>query len=67
MFGLDRPQIKEAGQIARTLGEEWKGLVAGADGFLVGRDKEQANGSWEEQVVWGAMVRFTVTTLYRCG
>ena len=54
MFGLDRPQIEEAGQIARTLGEDWRGLVAGADGFLV--SKNQASDSWEQKVAWGDMV-----------
>ena len=54
LFGLDRPQIDKAGQIARTLGEDWRGLVAGADGYLV--SKNQTKDSWEQKVLWGEMV-----------
>lgn len=54
MFGLSGPQVEEAGRLARTLGEEWEGLVAGAEGFLVGN--KRATEAWEEKVLWGEMV-----------
>ena len=57
MFGLDRQQIDEAAQIARTLGRDWRGLVAGADGYLV--RKNHTNDSWEQKVLWGEMVCYT--------
>ena len=52
-FGLDAPQIQEAARISKVLGEEWKGLVAGVDGFVTGG---QVPSAWEEKVVWGEMV-----------
>ena len=53
MFGLDSLQVKEAARIAKILGQEWKGLVAGVDGFVTGGKPPLA---WQEKVVWGEMV-----------
>lgn len=61
MFGLQGPQIQAAGSIGRILGEEWKGLLVGAEGFLVPQktvteSKESWPSAWEEKVVWGVQV-----------
>lgn len=50
MFGLHNEQIALAGRIARALGEEWRGLVAGREGYLIGSAQDGA-------VRWGEMVR----------
>lgn len=62
MFGLRGRQVEEAGRLARVLGEEWKGLVAGTDGYLVSPQAQSLLGkrtedAWEERVVWGEQVR----------
>ena len=54
MFGLDSPQINAAAKISKILGEEWRGLVAGVDGFIADGPMSM---SWEDKVVWGEMVR----------
>lgn len=48
MFGLHGKQIEDAGKIAKMLGEEWKGLVAGREGYLL-------NTGQEGTVRWGEM------------
>ena len=48
-FGLKDDQIGEAGRIARILGEEWKGLVVGHEGFVL-RDGLEAAVRWGEMV-----------------
>ena len=49
MFGLHAEQIEEAGRISRIFGEEWKGLVAGREGYLLNKGQEGT-------VRWGEMV-----------
>ena len=49
MFGLRGKQIEEAGRIAKVLGEEWRGLIAGREGFLLNKGQEGT-------VRWGEMV-----------
>ena len=57
MFGLSRHQADEAGKTSQILGQEWQGLTAGADGFLVKRPLDEGSPSaWQERVVWGEMV-----------
>jgi len=59
MFGLHGKQIEDAGKIAKMLGEEWKGLVAGREGYLL-------NTGQEGTVRWGEMdimVRTNITSL----
>ncbi|MCJ1286688.1 hypothetical protein MMC26_006034 [Xylographa opegraphella] len=48
MFGLHGKQIADAAAIARVLGTEWRGFVAGREGFLL--DK-----GLEGRVRWGEM------------
>jgi hypothetical protein len=49
IFGLPTEQIEQAARIAKILGEEWRGLVAGREGYLI--------DSGQEGVVrWGEMV-----------
>jgi hypothetical protein len=58
-FGLDERQVKKAGIISQILGEQWKGLVAGPEGFLVSEESPNntiPSDAWEEKVVWGEMV-----------
>ena len=50
MYGLHGKQIENAGMIAKVLSEEWRGLVAGREGFLVNKGQEGT-------VRWGEMVR----------
>src|ERR1700761_4317341 len=53
-FGLERPQVAEAGSILRELGTHWCELVAGSEGFLTGPGRR---GLWKHDVMWGDMVR----------
>ncbi|RDL41114.1 Uncharacterized protein BP5553_01093 [Venustampulla echinocandica] len=50
IFGLNSEQTRVAGGVLRSLGEDWRDLVAGREGFLV--DKKRA-GMLRQQVVWG--------------
>lgn len=52
MFGMDKEQTKEAAAICKILGEEWRDLVAGREGFLVERKRA---GLLRQRVVWGEM------------
>ncbi|MCJ1437387.1 hypothetical protein MMC27_006774 [Xylographa pallens] len=40
MYGLHGKQIEDAGMIAKVLGEDWRGLVAGREGFLLKKGQE---------------------------
>jgi hypothetical protein len=51
-FGLDARQTQKAADILRTLGRDWRGMVAGSEGFL--SDKRRA-GLIRHNVVWGEM------------
>ena len=51
IFGLQPAQIDEAGSILRILARDWRELLAGTEGFLVG-----SAGLEGHNVVWGDMV-----------
>jgi hypothetical protein len=55
MFGLSTSQAKEAGSILQEMAQDWRGLVAGAEGFLTDKDHR---GLYRQAVVWGEMVRW---------
>ena len=48
-FGLGNEQIDVAAKIARTVGEQWKGLIVGYEGFVL-RDGLEAPVRWGEMV-----------------
>lgn len=52
-FGLRPAQVEEAGSILRAVSKDWRELLAGSEGFLVGRGRAGLEG---HQVVWGEMV-----------
>jgi chromosome condensin MukBEF MukE localization factor len=52
MFGMDKEQLGRASVVLRALGEEWRELVAGREGFLT--DRKRA-GLLRQRVVWGEM------------
>ena len=52
MFGLDEQGVEAAARISAVLGAEWRGLLAGADGFSTAEE-----ALWEQRVLWGEMVR----------
>ena len=54
-FGLRPTQTDEAGAILRVLASDWRTLLAGSEGFLVGRGRA---GLERHKVVWGDMVGF---------
>ncbi len=50
IFGLPKEQIGQAGQAAKVLGQGWRGLIAGREGYLI-------DSGQEGTVRWGEMVR----------
>ncbi|KUJ10964.1 uncharacterized protein LY89DRAFT_596128 [Mollisia scopiformis] len=52
MFGMDKEQTGQAAAVCKILGEDWRNLVAGREGFLV--DRKRA-GLLRQEVVWGEM------------
>ncbi|PBP24358.1 hypothetical protein BUE80_DR004688 [Diplocarpon rosae] len=54
MLGMSVEQTKMAGSVLKAVGEEWRHLVAGQEGFLVGRKRA---GLLRQNVVWGEMDR----------
>lgn len=50
LFGLQASQVDEAGRIMGVVAKDWRELVAGREGFLVGRGR---GGLERHQVVWG--------------
>lgn len=52
MFGLRGKQIEEAGRIGKILADEWQGLVAGYEGYVL-RDGLEAAVRWGEMVSLG--------------
>ena len=54
LFGLKPAQIDEAGGILSIVARDWRGLIAGSEGFLVGKGRAGLEG---QEVVWGEMVR----------
>ncbi|KAI5865383.1 HotDog domain-containing protein [Durotheca rogersii] len=53
-FGCSREQAARAAAVLRVLAQEWRGLAAGAEGFLTG----DRRGLETQQVVWGEMDSF---------
>lgn len=58
LFGLKPAQIDEAGGILSIVARDWRELLAGSEGFLVGKGRAGLEG---HQVVWGEMVGFPGT------
>lgn len=52
IFGLSQEQTRKAGELLKILGEEWRELVAGREGYLTGRKRA---GLRRQKVVWGEM------------
>lgn len=50
LFGLQASQVDEAGRIMAVVAKDWRELVAGREGFLVGRGR---GGLERHRVVWG--------------
>ncbi|KAK4100164.1 hypothetical protein N658DRAFT_497625 [Parathielavia hyrcaniae] len=53
-FGCNAQQISLAAEVLRALATEWKGLLAGSDGFLTGGRR----GLDGQQIAWGEMDSF---------
>lgn len=53
MFGLKPHQIDEAGKILQEIARDWRGLIAGSEGFLT---EEKRTALLRHNVVWGEMV-----------
>lgn len=51
-FGMNAEQVQQAGKICKLLGEEWKELLAGSEGFLT--DEKRA-GLLGHRVSWGEL------------
>ncbi|KAF2260964.1 hypothetical protein CC78DRAFT_536000 [Lojkania enalia] len=51
-FGLKAEQTKEAGSILQEIALDWRGLVAGSEGFLTEKNRR---GLYRQEVVWGEM------------
>ncbi|ROV93117.1 hypothetical protein VSDG_07361 [Cytospora chrysosperma] len=54
VFGCSPAQVTEAGLVLRALADEWRGLLAGSEGFLTGGRR----GLEGQQVVWGEQDSF---------
>ncbi|EGO61631.1 hypothetical protein NEUTE1DRAFT_144747 [Neurospora tetrasperma FGSC 2508] len=54
IFGCSPSQIRDASVILRAVATEWRGLLAGAEGFLTGGRR----GVDSREVVWGEMDSF---------
>jgi hypothetical protein len=52
LFGMSKAQTQKAASILRVLGEEWRELVAGREGFLT---EPRRAGLLRHKVVWGEM------------
>jgi hypothetical protein len=53
MFGLNDSQTKEACSILEEIALDWRGLIAGSEGFLTEKNRM---GLFRQEVVWGEMV-----------
>lgn len=53
MFGLNPARVHEAGSILQQLARDWRGLIAGSEGFLT---DEKRCSLFRHNVVWGEMV-----------
>lgn len=49
---MDKKQTSRAGEVLKALGEEWRELVAGREGFLT---EPKRAGLLRRRVVWGEM------------
>ena len=49
-FGLSSALVDEAGQLLKTLGRDWRELVAGSEGYLT---SEKRAGLHRHNIVWG--------------
>jgi hypothetical protein len=52
MFGLNHEQAGQAAHITKVLGEDWRELLAGSEGFLT---SDKRAGLLRHNVVWGEM------------
>ncbi|PWY80686.1 Thioesterase/thiol ester dehydrase-isomerase [Aspergillus heteromorphus CBS 117.55] len=52
MFGLQPPQIQEAGEILQLIAKDWRELIAGSEGYLT---DETRRGLFQQSVAWGEM------------
>ncbi|RFU24868.1 hypothetical protein B7463_g11472, partial [Scytalidium lignicola] len=52
LWGLDHEQTQRAAAVLKVLGEEWRVLVAGQEGFLTSKKRA---GLVRQKVVWGEM------------
>lgn len=52
MFGMGAGETRKAFTVLKALGEEWRELVAGREGFLT---DERSAGLRRQKVVWGEM------------
>lgn len=52
MFGLKPHQVVEAGKILQEIARDWRGLIAGSEGFLT---EEKRTALSRHNVVWGEM------------
>ncbi|KAL8792945.1 MAG: hypothetical protein Q9195_004442 [Heterodermia aff. obscurata] len=62
IFGLRPKQVDEAGKILRVLARDWKELLAGSEGFLVGRSRA---GLERHRVAWGEMDSMHVSVYHK--
>lgn len=53
MFGLSTEQTNEACSVLQEIALDWRGLVAGSEGFLTTKERM---GLYRQAVVWGEMV-----------
>jgi hypothetical protein len=53
MFGLKPAQVEDAAEILELIAREWRGLVAGSEGFLT---DQKRTGLFCRDVIWGEMV-----------
>jgi hypothetical protein len=58
---MDREQTRRSGEVLKALGEEWRELVAGREGFLT---EPKRAGLLRRRVVWGEMDSMVREDLY---
>ncbi|KAJ4290896.1 hypothetical protein N0V90_010092 [Kalmusia sp. IMI 367209] len=62
-FGISNEQTREAGAILQEMGDDWRDLVAGSEGFLTGKGRW---GLYRHQVAWGEMVQLRPVQYCEC-
>ena len=60
MHGAAPAEARAAGAILTTLARDWRHLLVGAEGFLVGAERR---GLYRHAVAWGDMVRVSAPAL----